>query len=144
MTGPCCRDDAMTDLQALAPTTTPTIVRLKRNQDFGRVFRRGRSARRGVLLVHVLRQRPRAENRVGVTVSRQVRTAVARNHLKRWLREAWRLVAAAVEPGWDIVLTATRRAEGANFQRICADLMAALDELGLWRTGQRPNGCVKP
>ncbi len=45
-----------------------------------------------------------AGTRVGMTVSRKVGNAVVRNRIKRWLREAVRMVPGPRGGPWDLVL----------------------------------------
>lgn len=84
--------------------------RLKRRQDFDRVMA-GRRIFAGRTLVAFALPNPDGRWRVGVAVSRQLRGAVARNRLRRRLREAARLNllpqdsdAALAGKGYDMVL----------------------------------------
>ncbi|MGH3065133.1 MAG: ribonuclease P protein component [Gaiellaceae bacterium] len=82
--------------------------RLSRSRDFDIVYRRGQSASTRYLVLHWF---PRDEDldgapRLGLAVPRSVGSAVARNRVKRLLREAWRELLDAVPPGHDYVLAA--------------------------------------
>jgi ribonuclease P protein component len=66
--------------------------------------------------------------RMGLIVPKFQSTAVARNRLRRRLREIWRRDLQAAQPAWDVVIRARRDAYRASF----ADLRA---ELALWRAG---------
>ena len=66
--------------------------------------------------------------RMGLIVPKFQSTAVARNRLRRRLREIWRRDLQADQPAWDVVIRARRDAYSASF----ADLRA---ELALWRAG---------
>lgn len=59
--------------------------------------------------------------RVGYTVSRKVGNAVTRNRVKRWLREAVRVVPTWPD-GVDVVLVARAEAATAGLEGIRADL----------------------
>lgn len=68
--------------------------------------------------------------RVGLTCSRKVGNAVARNRARRRLREAARLVLPdAGRPGFDYVLVGRRDATASRpFDSLCADLRRALEK----------------
>jgi len=82
--------------------------RLSRSKDFDTVYRRGRSASTRYLVLHWFPREddPGGEPRLGLAVPRSVGTAVARNRVKRLLREAWRELLPSVPPGHDYVLAA--------------------------------------
>ena len=62
--------------------------------------------------------------RMGLIVPRYQASAVARNRLRRRLREIWRVELQAVQPGWDLVIRARREAYRATFEQLRADLLA--------------------
>ncbi|HUF02113.1 MAG TPA: ribonuclease P protein component [Gaiellaceae bacterium] len=82
--------------------------RLSRSRDFDAVYRQGTSASTRYLVLHWFTREDDAggEARLGLAVPRAVGTAVARNRLKRVLREAWRELLADVPAGNDYVLVA--------------------------------------
>jgi ribonuclease P protein component len=81
--------------------------RLSRSKDFDTVYRRGRSASSRYLVLHwFARDDGEGEPRLGLAVPRSVGPAVARNRVKRLLREAWRELLPSVPPGQDYVLAA--------------------------------------
>jgi ribonuclease P protein component len=81
--------------------------RLSRSKDFDAVYRRGRSASGRYLVLHWFgREDDGGEPRLGLAVPRAVGPAVARNRVKRLLREAWRELLPTVPAGNDYVLAA--------------------------------------
>jgi ribonuclease P protein component len=80
-------------------------IRLRRESDVRRVYHEGRSWAHS-LLVLVARPNDLAFSRVGVTASRRVGNAVARNRAKRLLREAARVLYHRFGTGWDVMLIA--------------------------------------
>jgi ribonuclease P protein component len=81
--------------------------RLSRSRDFDAVYRHGRSvSTRYLVLYWFPRGDDGGEPRVGLAVPKATGPAVARNRVKRLLREAWRSLLVDVEPGHDYVLIA--------------------------------------
>ena len=89
--------------------------RLRKSSDFAAVWSEGRTR---VDKLFVLKVRPNGfgVTRFGFSVSKRIGNAVARNRVKRRLREAVR--AAPVEAGFDIVIVARNGAAEADFAKI--------------------------
>ena len=62
--------------------------------------------------------------RMGLIVPRFQASAVARNRLRRRLRELWRVELQAVQPAWDLVIRARREAYRATFDQLRTQLLA--------------------
>ena len=62
--------------------------------------------------------------RMGLIVPKFQSTAVARNRVRRRLRELWRVELQAIQPAWDLLIKARRVAYGASFDGLRADLVA--------------------
>jgi ribonuclease P protein component len=82
--------------------------RLSRSRDFDAVYRHGRSVSTRYLTLHWFPREddPDGAPRLGLAVPRAVGTAVARNRIKRQLRETWRSLEPEARPGQDYVLAA--------------------------------------
>jgi len=81
--------------------------RLSRSRDFDAVYRRGRStSTRFLVLYWFEREDEPGEPRLGLAVPRALGNAVARNRIKRQLREAWGARLTGVPRGRDYVLIA--------------------------------------
>lgn len=65
--------------------------------------------------------------RLGLVVPRYQQTAVARNRLRRRLKELWRREVQPDQPARDLVIRARREAYAAEFARLRADLLAWRD-----------------
>ena len=80
--------------------------RLSRSRDFDTVYRHGTSVSTRYLTLHWFPRDEDGDPRLGLAVPRAVGPAVARNRVKRVLREAWKGLLQDVPPGRDYVLVA--------------------------------------
>ena len=64
---------------------------------------------------------------MGLIVPRFQETAVARNRLRRRLREVWRREILSVQPAWDLVVRARRESYAAPYATLRAELLAWRD-----------------
>jgi ribonuclease P protein component len=81
--------------------------RLSRSRDFDAVYRQGRSTSTRFLVLYWFdRGEEPGEPRLGLAVPKAAGSAVARNRIKRQLRELWRARLEHVPPGRDYVLIA--------------------------------------
>ena len=82
--------------------------RLSRSRDFDAVYRHGRSTSTRFLVLYWFERDGEAggEPRLGLAVPRSTGNAVARNRIKRQLRETWTELAERARPGHDYVLVA--------------------------------------
>ena len=107
------------------PGSAAAIERLRVRRDF-LAAARGRRVVTGSLILQT-RRRAGGPARLGFTVSRKGGNAVERNRVRRRLREAVRTSAASrLRAGHDYVLIGRRATLTAPFERIVADLAAAL------------------
>ena len=91
---------------AISRDTTQRRNRLSRSRDFDAVYRQGRSVTTRYLVLHWF---PRGEDgpaRLGLAVPKSVGNAVARNRVKRQLRETWAELSSLTDTGHDYVLVA--------------------------------------
>lgn len=116
----------------MRPLGFPARLRLKQRREFLRVQRGGRKHHVRHFLVFVS-ARPRdpasvdgelPPTRLGITVTRKVGNAVARNRIKRLVREVFRQHRLQLPPGLDVVWVAKQQAAGASFAEVLADFEA--------------------
>jgi len=102
--------------------------RLRKSSDFTAAFRGGRRAGRGTLVVHLQIEEPAqaSEARAGFVVSKAVGNAVVRNKVRRRLRHLVRPQLDALPAGATLVVRALPPAASASFDKLGADLDAAL------------------
>jgi ribonuclease P protein component len=111
--------------------------RLSRSKDFDTVYRRGRSVSSRYLVLHWFPRdgEPDGEPRLGLAVPRSVGSAVARNRVKRLLRESWRDLLPTVPAGRDYVISArpglAEPADTRGKDWLVAELSAVLEKAGV-------------
>lgn len=82
----------------------PSQVRLKKNGEFARVFKKGQRLHSKHISLHWWKKKHDPQNRLGVSVVRNFYGAVQRNKAKRYLREIYRHSPLPQIEGLDIVL----------------------------------------
>jgi ribonuclease P protein component len=82
---------------------------------------------------------------MGLIVPKFQSSAVARNRLRRRLKEIWRREVCSVQPAWDLIIRARREAYGASFGELRSELLAWRDSnVGVGETGNRERGRAQP
>lgn len=98
---------------------------LRRARDFVRVQSTGRRARSdGIAVAAATADDVTAPSRLGLAVGRGAGGAVVRNRVKRRLRAAWGR--AAIPPGYDVVMRASRAAAEMDFQDLVDHVKSAV------------------
>lgn len=92
--------------------------RIKSNDEFQRVFRRGQSFANRQLVIYHLEKPEQAHVRVGLSVGKKIGNAVTRNRIKRYLRRAFHELADEVSPDRDIVIIARQPTKDIGFATI--------------------------
>ncbi len=120
------------------------ITALCENHLFSKAYSKGKRAVSESLAVYLLpdytakrryaeNPRKRPDNRVGITVSKKLGSAVERNRMKRIIREAYRALFAAGElkHGFLLVIAARERALSKKSTEILPELRRNLKKLDL-------------
>jgi ribonuclease P protein component len=102
------------------------VRRLARTTELERVQREGRRKRLAHLDV-LWADNQAGHPRVGLIVPKFQSSVVARNRLRRRLKELWRRELMGAMPAWDVVIRARKEAYAAGFGSL-------RDELRAWRT----------
>ena len=108
------------------------LVPICRNNDFRRIYARGKSYVSPLVVVYALKNRTK-NVRVGITTSKMVGNAVQRNRSRRVIREAFRALAPRVRPGFDLVLVARGKTPYVKSTDVRRQLERQLQAAGLLR-----------
>ena len=108
------------------------LVPICRNNDFRRIYARGKSYVSPLVVVYALKNRTK-NVRVGITTSKKVGNAVQRNRSRRVIREAFRALALRVRPGFDLVLVARGKTPYVKSTDVRRQLERQLQAAGLLR-----------
>ena len=100
--------------------------RLARAADIRRCLAKGRR-RRSAFLDLIWIDNALGHPRMGLIVPRFQATAVARNRLRRRLKELWRREVQAVQPAFDLLVRARREAYSAPYDALRAELQGWRD-----------------
>ena len=95
---------------------------LKKNSDFQKVYRQGKSYANRYLVMYVLENHTEG-NRLGISVSKKVGNSVIRHHLTRLIRECYRLHEDMFNNGLDIVVVTRVSAKGASYHEVESALL---------------------
>ena len=109
-----------------ASTRLPRAHRLARASDIRRCLTHGRR-RRLEHLDMIWMDNQSGQPRMGLIVPKFQASAVARNRLRRRLREVWRRDIQALQPPGDILIRARREAYAASFEALRSQLLVWRD-----------------
>ncbi len=108
------------------------FVPLCRNNDFRRLYARGKSYVTPVVVIYVMKNRTK-NLRVGITTSKKIGNAVLRNRSRRVIREAFRGLADRVRPGTDLVFVARGKTPYVKSTEVLRHMERQLSAAGLFR-----------
>ncbi len=117
--------------------------RVRDNRRFQEIRRRGRSYSDALLVLCAL-PNDLPYSRFGFSISSRIGNAVARNRIKRRLREAVRLRMDSVKPGWDVVFIARNPIRSADYQAMDAACARLLRRAHLLRDSDTAEGQKDP
>lgn len=98
------------------------MTSLKNSREFQTVYREGKSYANRYLVMYV-RKNDRAENRIGICVSKKVGNSVVRHRVTRLIREGFRKESGKFNIGLDIVVIARGTAKGKGQEEITNALL---------------------
>lgn len=109
---------------------------LKKNADFQRVYREGKSAANRLLVLYAFAGEDETvgqtqKARLGISVSKKVGNSVVRHRLKRLVKEAYRLNEEKFVGGHDMIFIARPGAREATFPEIERAVLHLMKKRGL-------------
>lgn len=90
---------------------------IKKNSDFQRVYRQGKSYANRLLVMYV-EEMGEQETRIGISVSKRVGNSVVRHHICRLIREIFRLNKHRIRTGLNIVTVVRPTAKNSDFHEL--------------------------
>ncbi|GAA0071839.1 ribonuclease P protein component [Clostridium sardiniense] len=114
------------------------IYRLKKNNEFRMVYRRGKSLANNLLVLYTYNNRNNKNsdnefyNKVGVSVSKKVGNSVVRSRSKRLIMESYRLNEASIKKGFDFIFIARNNMKDKSFNEVERAMMNLFKKAGLY------------
>ncbi|WP_202081570.1 ribonuclease P protein component [Caldalkalibacillus salinus] len=90
-------------------------LRLRKNEEFQKVFKKGSSVANRQLVLYVCPNKETDRFRLGVSISKRVGHAVVRNRLKRQLKEAVKSQEHLISNGYDMIIIVRKPALHLDF-----------------------------
>ncbi|WP_286923229.1 MULTISPECIES: ribonuclease P protein component [Lysinibacillus] len=100
--------------------------RVKKNEDFQRVFKNGKSFANRQFVVYFLMKEEQTEFRIGLSVSKKLGNAVTRNQIKRYIRQSIHELKDELKPNIDYVIIARQPAATMDFHDVKQSLQHVL------------------
>ncbi|KZE37579.1 ribonuclease P protein component [Bhargavaea cecembensis] len=89
--------------------------RVKKNKDFQRVFKHGKSFANRQFVIYSVRTEGQEEFRIGISVSKKIGNAVTRNRIKRHVRQAVHELKDELLQDRDYIIIARNQAASIDF-----------------------------
>ena len=100
------------------------VYRLKKNNEFRTIYRRGKSLANDLLVLYIFKNRKNKDsesspyNKVGISVSKKVGNSVVRSRTKRLITENYRVKSDNLIKGYDFVFVARTRIKDKSYQNV--------------------------
>lgn len=105
---------------------------IKKNEEFRRIYRSGKSCANDSLIMYVLKQEDNTENkRIGISASKKIGNSVVRHRIARVLRECFRLHRDELKSGYDIVVIARQPAAEMGYNDMSRSYLDLCSRMGI-------------
>ena len=108
------------------------IKTLKKNYEFQDVLTKGKFYIGKQITIYIAENKQQI-NQIGIAISKKTCNAVKRNHIKRKIRENYRLIQNKLKQGYNIVFLWNKKVpvEQVNFHIIKSDMEKSFTKAGL-------------
>ena len=103
---------------------------LTRNQDFNRVYAKGKYVSSALMVTYMLKSRLNTI-RLGITTSKKIGNAVQRNRARRIIRAAYAALRDKLNGRYDIVFVARKATPFVKSDKILKEMSYQLKRLGI-------------
>ena len=110
------------------------IYKLKKKNDFKKVFEKGKYFQKSFIKVKYLKndlEKNRFALMIGIKISKK---AVERNKIKRWIEEIIRLNLNQIKTGFDIIIMANPKILEKKYSQVEEELINLLKEIRIWNS----------
>lgn len=115
------------------------VYRIKKNNEFKLVYRRGKSLANNLLVLYVFKNNKNklddnsTYNKIGISVSKKVGNSVVRSRSKRLITESYRLNKEDLKDGYDFVFIARTAIKGKNYLEVESSMKKLFQKAGLYK-----------
>lgn len=106
-------------------------LRLRNREDFGRIYRNGKSFANNQFVVYWSRQMKAEPFRLGVSASKKIGNAVVRNRMRRLVKEIVRQHTDRIAGQLDFIVIVRKPAVGMKMQELEKSMLHVLKRAGL-------------
>ncbi|WP_461201464.1 ribonuclease P protein component [Anoxybacillus sp. TBDG-1] len=100
--------------------------RIKKNDEFQEVFKRGTSVANRQFVLYVLDKPEQSYFRIGLSVSKKIGKAVVRNRVKRYIRQVFHKELGRIDAGKDYVIIARVSVATMGYEEVKKSLLHVL------------------
>ncbi|WP_338450428.1 ribonuclease P protein component [Niallia oryzisoli] len=110
--------------------------RVKKNEDFQEVFKKGESVANRQFVVYTLKKPEQSHFRIGLSVSKKIGNAVTRNQIKRYVRQAFHEFDGYIHNDVDYIIIARKPTADMDYFDIQKSLTHVLKLAKVYRKPQ--------